>query len=297
VGKLCFVLIISLLPIILIGCGSNGNLAGSTATTKTELLTKKTGLNDIDWLNVVYRKVEAGKNYPVTVSLNKHDNPELIEILERALAQGSYENASMPSVTETSLSIKLSNGKYIQTPFSGQIFLHPKSDLAEYVGATGLLITPTSDFRDLINKLIDGQIKTKSGPKAEQKGAVIRNKKVDLERVNLSAYSEDPIFRSFSWGKGRSLTDYETETLQQGKKEGIDPEKLSGALEVAKNKIGSGINKVPVIIETVRYNGTDSYLFAFAWEISMPDMDRLGHIWVMVIEEGSNQVLSSDHCS
>lgn len=254
--KLRRVLITLLLPVVLIGCGANGNLAGNAAASQTEMerFTKSTGLSDIEWINVVYRKEEPGKNYPVTVSVNRQDNPELIDIFERALAQGSYHQVPMPQITgTTNLAIKLANGKYIQTPYSGEIFVHPKSGLAKFAGSTGVLVTPAKEFDELINKLVAGEIKTDTSTRGGQTGAIIRNKKLELENVNLSAYADDPTFRGFSWVKGQSLKDYEAEIFQQGKTKGIDTEKLRGALEAAKNKMGSDIYKVPVITETIRY--------------------------------------------
>lgn len=299
VRKLCWALITVLVAVI-IGCGTNGKLTGTREDSLTEMerFTERTGFSDIEWVNVVYRKEEPGKNYPVTVSVTKQDNPELIDIFERALAQGSYQQAPMPQIKgTTNLAIKLANGKYIQTPYSGQIFVHPKSDLAEYAGTTGVLITPSKEFDGLVNKLVANEIKINTSARGGKTGAVIiiRNKNIELARVNLSAYSDDPDFKGFSLVQGQSLQDYEAETLQQAEKMGIDPEELRGALDAAKNKIGRSINKIPIIIETVRYQGKESFLFAYAWEY-LPKVESLGHIWVLVIEKGSNQVLFSDHC-
>ncbi|MHB1127087.1 MAG: hypothetical protein ACYC2T_09040 [Bacillota bacterium] len=195
------------------------------------------------------------------------------------------------------MSIKLANGKYFQTPFSGHVFIHPLSDLYASTGNTGykgILITPSKDFSKIFNKVIKGRIKINTVPKSVQTSAIIRNKKLGLNRVMYQAYSDDPIFKAFSFKKGQSLEDYELKTLQKSRAQGIDPERLRSALDAAKNEIGDNINKVPVLIETINYQGIDSLLFAFAWEAR--SLEGLGHIWVLIIDANTDQVLFSDHC-
>lgn len=129
---------------------------------------------------------------------------------------------------------------------------------------------------------------------------VVRISQINVDSRFMSSYLNDPAFENFNPLRKSAngelihqelripdLEAYERDLLQDGVKQGLTLANLEKALYAAKKVVPEP--KVPVIIEKLKYENKDSYVFVFKWDGS--------HIYVVVIEESTNKVLYSEHCA
>lgn len=99
---------------------------------------------------------------------------------------------------------------------------------------------------------------------------------------------------------------YERALIEACKKKGIPENEIEKALKASEDKIGLTLTKIPVLIDTGRYQNRDVLILNYRWGMEklwpiikiIPQLreKRVSHVWTIIVDIKTNKIVFSEHC-
>jgi hypothetical protein len=119
----------------------------------------------------------------------------------------------------------------------------------------------------------------------------------------MHIFDKEDEFKNFK-DTGKTEKEYNKIFLKTAVEKGLDSTKLEKAIKKA-NELKKNVYMYPVIAEKVNCKGKESYAIVFTWEFKFAETQKedskktvgpLGHIFVVIIEPNSQEILANESC-